>query len=479
MVFIFMSEAVFEQCQSHFTWGTYEDKIPKDDIVRLIKKVVKESKDKWDHLIPVKKMGRKRHSRVNMISLLIFSYMDNTRDATEIYKRIQYDDRYKYICDGIIPSYTSIKDYRNKIEDVVLEILKEILDIALKEEYTKYEHVICDGSTFKSFNSPENVIHEEDVNTLSKIYKTGYMSKESVDSLRKNGKDFLQNNLSLNEKLKLLNIYNKELENSNYKVTPMFDTDAKFMKNKKGYTMLGHNVQFVTDAKTKLILAIHVSNEGSDAYQLPPAIDKALENINTKPEKVSADNAYRNEISSQYTKKQGMIGYFPSKKQAKENKGNLSKNKYHKDNMTYDYDKDLFICYNNQELPLQKTRLKANSKREKLGLPLETERTYYNKEACASCKYAKDCFSNKAKYRTIVDTGSEDLLEIQKRMDTPEGKKEYKNRSSGESPIGIFKQQKGIYEIPVTGCKNIEKRLYLDVVSYGFKILKNLGYNKY
>ena len=55
------------------------------------------------------------------------------------------------------------------------------------------------------------------------------------------------------------------------------------MHNKKGYSMLGHNVQFVTDAETKLILAIHVSNEGSDAYQLPPAMDKAIENINTTP----------------------------------------------------------------------------------------------------------------------------------------------------------------------------------------------------
>ena len=93
-----------------------------------------------------------------------------------------------------------------------------------------------------------------------------------------------------------------------------------------------------------------------------------------------------------------MIGYFPSKKQAKENKGNISENIYHKDNMKYDYDKDVFICYNNQKSYLLKTRFKPNTKREKLGLPLETERTYYNKEACASCKYTKRLF---LRYRQI------------------------------------------------------------------------------
>lgn len=60
--------------------------------------------------------------------------------------------------------------------------------------------------------------------------KQVYMSKEVVDSLRKNGKKFLHNNLDLNKKLELLNTYKEELKNSNFKVTPMFDTDAKFMK---------------------------------------------------------------------------------------------------------------------------------------------------------------------------------------------------------------------------------------------------------
>ena len=35
----------------------------------------------------------------------------------------------------------------------------------------------------------------EDVDTLNKIYKTGYMFKEIIDSLRKNGKKFLKNNI--------------------------------------------------------------------------------------------------------------------------------------------------------------------------------------------------------------------------------------------------------------------------------------------
>ena len=48
--------------------------------------------------------------------------------------------------------------------------------------------------------------------------------------------------------------------------------------------MLGHNVQFVTDTETKLILAIHVSNEVFQMLTiLPPAMDKAIENINTTP----------------------------------------------------------------------------------------------------------------------------------------------------------------------------------------------------
>ena len=75
----------------------------------------------------------------------------------------------------------------------------------------------------------------------------------------------------------------------------------------------------------------------------------------------------------------------------------------------------------------------------------------------------KNVFQVQANYRIVSDTGSEDLLEIQKKnWITLEGKKEYRNRASGEGPIGIIRQQKGINEIPVTGSENIEKRLYVD-----------------
>lgn len=472
-----MPEIVIEHCQTHFDWGNYEKNIPQNDIVRVIKKVVSQFKDKLDDLIPVNPMGRKRHSRENMLAVILFAYMDNTRKASEIYERIQYDDRYKYLCDGITPSYTSIKDYRKKLEEILPEVNKELLNTAYQEEYTSFDYVTVDGTSLKSYNSYANVINEKDVETLKKIYSTCHMDKEYVDSLRKNGKKFLKSNKTLNEKLELLDVYEKELQNSNHTVTPMFDTDAKFMENKKGYSMLGHNVQFVTDVETKLITAIHVSNAGSDTYLLPAAMDKALESMPVKPSKVSADSAYRNEISSQYVKNNELIGYFPTKRQAKERKGHLSKNKFHKDNMTYDYDKDVFICYNNQELSLQKTILKPNEKREKLGLPLEVERTYYNKKACACCPYKKKCFTDNSKYRKIVDTGSKELIEIQKRMDTPEGKKTYKGRSNGESPIGTLRQQQNANEIPVIGSENIEKRLYWDVLVHNIKILYNLGYN--
>ena len=471
-----MGEVVNEHCQTRFEWKTYDEKIPKDDIVRLVKKIVIKSKDKWDHLIPLKKMGRKRHSRENMFALIIYAHMDNTREATKIYERIQYDDRYKFLLDGATPSISSIRDYRRLFEEVSIEIQKEILKIANEEGYTKYNHVITDGSPIKAYNSSENVISEENIDELQDMYTKCRMDKDRVDNLTKTCKKLFYKNIPYNEKMDLLETCKNEVKESNFNVTPLFDTDAKWMQNKKGYSMLGHNVQFVTDSETTLVVAIHVSNAGSDHHQLPPAMDKALENLPVKPKEVSADNAYRNEVTTTYLKKNEMEGYVPSTRQAKENKNNLSKNPFHKDNMIYNYDEDVFICYNKQKLYLQKTELDKNEKREKLGLPLEVKRTYYNKEACAECPYKEQCFSGNAKYRKVEDTGSKETLEIQKRMDSKEGKLKYRQRAKGESPIGTLRQQYGINEVPVTGSENVEKRLYWDIIGYNIKKIYKLGY---
>ena len=103
-------------------------------------------------------------------------------------------------------------------------------------------------------------------------------------------------------------------------------------------------MQLATDTQSKLICAVHISQNPSDHHELPPTMDKTVENLPVKPNKVSADTIYKQEPTLQYLEKEGYHGIIPDQQQNRLNQGKIPDNLFHKDNFTYDFDNDTFIC---------------------------------------------------------------------------------------------------------------------------------------
>ena len=67
----------------------------------------------------------------------------------------------------------------------------------------------------------------------------------------------------------------------------------KVCRLKKGHEEPSHNMQLATDTQSKLICAVHISQHPTDHHELPPTMNKALENLPTKSHKVSTDTIYK------------------------------------------------------------------------------------------------------------------------------------------------------------------------------------------
>ena len=67
--------------------------------------------------------------------------------------------------------------------------------------------------------------------------------------------------------------------------------------------------------------------------------------------------------------------------------------------MDYDVPDDFFICYNNEKLIYQETKVRWDKKR----MDYVIEREYYNKDACSNCKFADECCNGK--HRVVKITG--------------------------------------------------------------------------
>ena len=89
---------------------------------------------------------------------------------------------------------------------------------------------------------------------------------------------------------------------------PSFDIESRSRQTKKGYKEPSYNMQLATDTQSKLICAVHISQHPTDHHELPPTMNKAVENLPTKPHKVSADTIYKQESTLQYLEKEGYDG---------------------------------------------------------------------------------------------------------------------------------------------------------------------------
>ncbi len=69
------------------------------------------------------------------------------------------------------------------------------------------------------------------------------------------------------------------------------------MKMANGGYNPAYNVQFATDADSRVIVAVDVTNEGTDGGQLPPLLDKIREDYGRTPSHAIVDSAYATQES--------------------------------------------------------------------------------------------------------------------------------------------------------------------------------------
>ena len=115
----------------------------------------------------------------------------------------------------------------------------------------------------------------------------------------------------------------KAMDDTGKEKLPAFDIDSRSMRTKKGYEEPSYNMQLATDTISKLICAVHISQKPTDHYELLSTMDKAVENLPFKPQKVCADTIHKQESTIEYMEKKGYMESLPNQKQNWINQGKL------------------------------------------------------------------------------------------------------------------------------------------------------------
>ncbi|WP_458405716.1 transposase [Methanobrevibacter sp.] len=454
---------------------THDFNVPKNHISRFVVDFIEEcfpilgiKENKKNK----KKGGRPFYPLCSMLKLLVYAKIDHIESARVIEEMAKYHDIYKFVCDRIRPSERSIQRYRDEFGQYYEVLLQMTLEMAVKKEFTEFNHVSIDGTIVKTHNSNQNMISKKETNLLVKYYKGLEVDAQKLKKLNKPAQKILNNKeMSNNDKLELLYDIQTQFKFTGQNKIPMNDIEARMMKGKKGNYLVAYNVQSAVDYDTKLICALNVTQSPTDHYQLSGVDDKAINNIGKVPKYMSADTIYLNQISLSYFVNKGIDGLIPTRKQSKERTGELHPKPFHKDHFYYIIDMDLFMCPAGQPMYFYKEYTETSTDPD---TPDKIKRLYNNYYACKHCIHRDSCLTEKQTDKTITENGGRLKRAMFFKMEKKEYKEEFKKRPCVEEPFGIFKEQFHVKQEIVIGMVKTEQRLNLDALAYNIKRLYNL-----
>ena len=356
-------------------------------------------------------------------------------------------------------------------------ILGKTVQMAKDLGLSEFVDVSVDGTKIKAYNSNYKVIRKHDLKTLIQVLK-GELREEEVKNLKFNARKFYYDERkSLVEKLELLERMYAELKISGQKSVPVNDIEARWMYNKKNKAEISYNLQTCVDCATHLILATYVSQNPTDDYDLPIVTDLAMKNVGFKFENLLADAGYCNELVIDYLQKNQIKGFIPNATQSRENKDALKINPVSKDNVYINYLNKFIVCFAGYLFPLKYQYSEENVKKTSFGtirLPDKVKSFYSNSEACKNCFYKEQCLTEKMTNRQYIVYGSEAMIEMLLKMETPEAKEKYSLRPVVESPYGTLKQFYELNQLPYIGKFKIQGIVNLKSIAYNIIRITNL-----
>ena len=374
------------------------ERIPEDDICRTIKSGL-EHVDLSPVLSLYKTRGGVPYHYKEMLGAILLGYAIGRRSHRDLASLCRYDLRFVYITGGLTPDDRTFGRFIQRISPVLDPLFKQVVNACAKQHQGLGAKVAVDGT---KLSSPAARIS---------------LSTEEVEQLG----------------------------------VPCQTTDpeAKLMRTSKGF-VLGYNVQAAVDMDTGLVLAVEVSDNGSDAGQLPSVLNQVQEALGKAPDEVVADAGYDSSQSYHYCDAHDIHCYIPAQE---------------KDILFWTAVGDgQIVCPMGQE----PTNI---SYRTDKGVP----RVQYSisRTKCKKCPLFDECCPRHNKHLTCFDT----LAPVSRvlaahRARSPEGKQALKRRMATIEPFfAQLKWNRNLSRLTLRGRKGAKLQVQLFALVTNLRIL--------
>jgi len=397
-----------------------------------------------------------------LISLWIYAYKDGVSSAREIARLCEYHPAYQWVTGLEVVNYHTLADFRIRHQEGLDQLFIEVLGVLSHEGLVTLQRVMHDGTKVKACASDKSFHRKA---TLADHLR---LAREQVEQMGDPESEELGQRVAkarqralrekqerLEEALKAL----EQIEASRSKASEKekvrassTDPEARVMLQAKGAYGPSYNVQISTDAQSKIIVGVGVTQSPTDAAELGSAVERVEANLSEKLKQVVVDAGYTNQatMEAMVEKQVDLIGALPERSVATPNrlKQRGVSPDFYPQAFEYDGSVDLYRCPGGKVLLYETEERQGASVR----------RRYRAKASdCRACEFEVQCCPGTQRGRSLVRSeATPEMVVFQAKMETPEAQAIYKQRAGvAEFPHAWIKDKIGLRQFRLRGLANV------------------------
>ncbi|WP_145082902.1 IS1182 family transposase [Aureliella helgolandensis] len=289
-----------------------EDMLPRDHRARIVWSFVKtlDLEPLYEKIVVTKStVGRNSIAPEILVSLWLLATLDGIGTARELGRRCETDIAYLWTLGNVTVNYHTLSDFRVENGAFLEKTLVDTVASLVAQGLVPLETIAQDGMRVRASAGSSSFRRKPTLESLQQQAQAHVdrLKKESENECDRSDGDARrqaaverasrERQERLDEALRQFEELSKQRESrrkgdgEKTRVSTT-DPDARNMKMANGGFDPAFNVQFATDADSRVIVAVDVINPGTDSGQMAPMHEKVCSTYDKTPKAQLVDSAY-------------------------------------------------------------------------------------------------------------------------------------------------------------------------------------------
>lgn len=418
--------------------------------------------------------GRPAYDPHLLISLWIYSYSQGVTSARAIERLCTHEPTYQWLTglEGI--SAHTLSDFRVAHGDALREVFIQVLGVLSAAGLITLERVTQDGTRIRASAASKRFHRKARIQEALREARAHVAALEAMPEDEDHRRQQTARQRAQREKVERLEsalqaFEQLEATKSRVDRVSTTDPDARVMKQAEGGTAPSYNVQLSTDATHKLIVAVDVTQAGSDYQQLLPGLHRIEQTLGKPPAQMVVDGGYisRDNIVEMAARGVDLIGPAPSEIAAHVNRTKSYSSRgvspaYEASQFVYDPASDAYRCPQGKVLRYDAVYIRDG-----------TQSIRYRARAadCLACPAKRVCCPHNREGRSIEQRAY--VAEIQafrEKMQTDAARTIYRERAQvAEFPNLWLKAKLGLRQFRVRGLSKVRLEALWAALTYNLQ----------